>query len=123
LTVLYKDLNQFTPKIRDYSENAQAIYQSVYNIITTRKGERLFNPLFGVNLEDELFELNDAGTQERIKIAISSGISEFEPRVTVDFSQTKINIEEDTNTIQISIVFSINGIEGQQFQIIENITR
>lgn len=123
MSVLYKDLNQFSPTDREFSDNARAIYQSVYNIITTRKGERLFNPKFGVNLEDELFELNDTETQESIKDAISTGISQFEPRVTIDFSKTQIFVDEDNNSVEVSIVFSIKGLEGQQFQIIENLTR
>jgi phage baseplate assembly protein W len=123
LSVLYKDLNQFTPTDREFSENSRAIYQSVFNIITTRKGERLFNPEFGVNLEDELFELNDTVSQERIKDAISTGISVFEPRVSIDRSQTQIFIDEDTHKIEVSIVFSIEGLDEQKFQIIENITR
>jgi phage baseplate assembly protein W len=123
LSVLYKDLNQFSPTDREFSENARAIYQSVFNIITTRKGERLFNPEFGVNLEDELFELNDTVSQESIKDAIATGISVFEPRVSIDRAQTQIFIDEDNHKIEVSIVFSIEGLGDQTFQIIENITR
>lgn len=123
MTVLYKDLNQFTPRDREFSENARAIYQSVYNILTTRQGERLFRPEFGINLEDELFELNDPITQERIRTVIASGIEQFEPRVTLDYGQTQIIVDEDSNKIEVSIVFSINGLDEQSFQIIETITR
>lgn len=123
MPALYKDLNQFTPQTRQFSEDARAVYQSVYNIISTRKGERLFNVNFGINLEDELFELNDEETQDRIKTAISSGISEYEPRVTLDLNATKIEVNEDSYQIQVTIVFSIQGIEGQTFQIVELLSR
>jgi phage baseplate assembly protein W len=123
LVVLYKDLNQFSPNNIQFVENGQSIYQSLYNIITTRRDERLFNPTFGIDLEDELFELNDVVTQERIKTVIAAGIEQFEPRVTLDYSKTQVAVDEDSNKIEVSIVFSINGLSDQSFQIIETITR
>ena len=41
--------------------DAAAVKQSVKNIVRTRKGEKPFNPEFGSNIGDFLFELADEG--------------------------------------------------------------
>ena len=121
--IVYKDLNQFSPNTVGYVENAQAVYQAVYNVLTTRKGERLFYPEFGILLEDELFELNDEVTQSRVKNLIKIALEEFEPRVNLDFNASIVEPDADKGLLKVSLIFSIEGIEGQLFEITETLQR
>ena len=120
---LYKDLNQFTPTSRPYSELERAVYQALYNILTTRPGELLFDPNFGVELEDELFELNDEQTRSRILSTLTSAIEEYEPRVVLDKNLSQVETDADNYKIKVSIVFSIIGIEDRKYEIIETFER
>lgn len=120
---LYKDINQFTPTSRPYSELERAVYQALYNIITTRPGEMLFDPEFGIDLEDELFELNDDQTRGRILSIITSAIEAYEPRVELDKNLSQVETDPDNYKIKVSIVFSIIGIDDRKYEIVETFER
>ena len=52
---IYTDINQYTPTAQVLLTNIESIYQSLNNILTTKPGERVFNPEFGGELDDLLF--------------------------------------------------------------------
>tara|TARA_R110002012_G_scaffold204050_2_gene373625 strand:- start:2731 stop:3153 length:423 start_codon:yes stop_codon:yes gene_type:complete len=59
-----------------------AIRQSVQNIIMTRKGERPFEPSFGGEIDDFLFELPGSFlTTITLKTRMENVINRFDPRV------------------------------------------
>ena len=60
-----------------------AVKRSVRNLLSTNFYERPFKPSLGANLRGMLFEL-DSTDNFVIKEEISSLISNFEPRITVD---------------------------------------
>lgn len=67
--------------VGDYDTNA--IRNSLYNIFTTRKGQKLLSPNFGGSLDQYLFE---SITNVKAKILgdnIVQSVSQFEPRVEV----------------------------------------
>ena len=49
-----------------YSTEEQAL-SNLKNLILTRQGERIMQPLFGTNLQDSLFEQNDDLLKSSIK--------------------------------------------------------
>ena len=65
------------------SSDNDAIKESIYNILTTRKGEIPGNPNFGTGIYKYLFEPNLEQYWEAIKLEIIKDIQEFEPRANI----------------------------------------
>jgi phage baseplate assembly protein W len=61
----------------------QAIKNSIKNIFTTKKGQKLLNPDFGCSLEQYLFEKVSEFGGNIIGNAINDAIVQYEPRVDV----------------------------------------
>lgn len=119
---IYKDLNQFGPKKKGFSTNAEAIYQSVYNYLTTRRRERLFKRDYGSVLEDELFEFADSTTRNSLLSILIAGLQDAEPRINIDKERSTVDVFPEEHKMEVVIVFSIIGVEGV-FEIAEIIRR
>lgn len=89
--------------------DANAIARSVRNIITTRPGEKLFNPEFGTKITDSLFELLDETTANEIKDEIEYSINNFEPRVR--YISSIVEPKYDENAFNVKIIYQIIGID------------
>ena len=90
-------------------KDANAIARSVRNIITTRPGEKLFNPEFGTKITDSLFELLDETTADEIKDEIEYSINNFEPRVR--YISSIVEPKYDENAFNVKIIYQIIGID------------
>lgn len=106
---LYTDINpEFAMNWdRDLAKatGSRAVKNAILGIVTTRKGARPFDPDFGCNLSDQLFENMTplvANTMERI---IISSIRTYEPRVVQ--LQVTVTPEYDKNSVIVEIRFSI----------------
>ena len=62
-------------------KNENAIARSIKNIVFTNPGEKFFEPDFGSDVADSLFETMDDLTGSFIQDQIRESIEEFEPRV------------------------------------------
>ena len=91
------------------SKDANAIARSIRNIITTRPGEKLFNPEFGTRITDSLFELLDETTADEIKDEIRFSINNFEPRVR--YISSIVEPKYDENAFNVKIVYQIVGLD------------
>lgn len=111
---IYSDLNQYNPTIKPKLTDIQSVYQSLYNLFNTRVGERLFSRA-GIDLEEQLFEIADDLSALEVFRIISDGIEEFEPRVNINYTDTKIIPDPDNNQFVVNLSFGIQGIEGQSF--------
>lgn len=85
--------------------NESSVKESIKNIVLTNKGERLFQPDFGCNINASLFENIDANTVIILKDNIQKAISTYEPRCTV--RSVEIIADQDTNNIQATVLFSV----------------
>ena len=65
------------------SYDMQAIKNSIANLLSTKKSEKILNPEFGLRLEDYLFEPITETTATAIYNEILNAITIFEPRVQV----------------------------------------
>ena len=88
-------------------KDANAIRDAVRNVILTRFGEKPFNPSFGSQVGNLLFENADQFLGEVLKDEIETAIKNFEPRVTIE--NTDIYLLEDGNEIEVEIEFQIIG--------------
>ncbi|MGL6228674.1 MAG: GPW/gp25 family protein [Culicoidibacterales bacterium] len=86
-------------------KNLSAIQQSLSGIISTRKGERPFDPDFGCDIYSSLFELmNDLATIT-IERSIMDAIKNYEPRVRMQGIQ--VVPVYDNNAYIVTIVYSM----------------
>lgn len=109
------DISQRTGIGFSFPINGPAVFNTTYqtrdqikanllNYLLTNQGERVFNPDFGADLRILLFDFN-GDAQQGLRDILQSKISELFPTVKIQQYQLKRN--EDINTIQLSIVYSI----------------
>lgn len=84
---------------------ARAVKNSLLGIVTTRKGSRPFNPAFGCDLTDQLFENMTPLTADTIRTNIISAVRNFEPRIYNLF--VDVQPIYDDNTVIVTVRFSI----------------
>lgn len=87
--------------------NAEAVKFAVRNLLLTSQNEKPFNPYFGGNLRDYLFELADDYTEKSIVREIKNAIEVYEPRVDINSLGVSINMRPDNNSAEITVVFQI----------------
>jgi phage baseplate assembly protein W len=92
--------------------NENAIIAAVRNIVLTNKGERRFTPKFGSDVISQLFEPLDEMTAMNIKEEILTSITNYEPRVKVDFVNVvpNFNLDGFDVTIRFYLLNSIRPI-------------
>ena len=90
-------------------KNETAISRSIRNLITTKPGERFFNPLLGSQVTGLLFENVDKLTASTITDEIKITIENFEPRVEL----TDVDVVPDYNNgeFNVNIRYLIIGID------------
>jgi len=97
--------------------DAAAVKQSVKNLVLTNYYEKPFQPYFGTNIRDMLFELADDITSLEIKSSIAEAIEIYEPRAIVSDIIIDTNQIETHNSLGVSIIFKIvNSNETIQFK-------
>lgn len=102
--------------------NENAVKQSLKNLILTNLGERFYNPNIGSKVLASLFELQDDVSENLLKKLIEEA-TQKEPRANIISIDLKPN--EDTNSYEVSIVFSLVNIPNLpiSFSIILNRAR
>lgn len=80
-----------------------SLVQNIYNILLTRKGERLFNSEFGTTIEERVFSIMNEDDETSILQECFAAIQEYEPRVSVDYDESRVELDYDSNTIRIVI--------------------
>ena len=89
--------------------DAAAVKQAVKNLLLTNKYEKPFQPSFGGDLNNLLFELVDNDTVYEIDAAIREAVSRYEPRAFI--RSVKTNLQPDANNIDVTITFQIVNTE------------
>jgi phage baseplate assembly protein W len=115
MATLFSDLNQFTASTKPLLIDVESIYQSIINILSTRKGERPFLPRFGVDLDDTLFDLMDEASSLEVLSEVTEAIEDSEPRVIIDTSRTDVIPDPDNNSFELILGFKLKGFEDKNF--------
>lgn len=89
-------------------KNEEAIKQSVKNLVLTKLGERLFNPLIGTDTTGYLFELTTTFSANSLIEEIESVLLTYEPRITLN--NITVNVEDDSNEFEVIIDYFIVGL-------------
>ena len=95
--------------------NEDANKRSVRNLVETVNEERFFNPLIGSHVRESLFKLADNSLRATLKTQIRTTIENFEPRVNL--TDVIVNHPNDTNDLEITIVYDIIGQEASPQEI------
>ena len=90
--------------------NEDAIKRSVRNLVETINEERFFNSLVGSRVRESLFEVPDNTIRATLKAQIENSILNFEPRVNL--TDVIINHPNDTNDLEVTVVYDIIGQEA-----------
>lgn len=83
----------------------RSVKDSIIGIVTTEKGTRPFDPLFGCNIVNQLFENMNPLTKDSMIKEITYAIRNYEPRV----SKLKMDIQANYDSYEalVTIFFSI----------------
>jgi hypothetical protein len=82
-----------------WSEGSDNIRESIRVILSTRAGERLFQPDFGAGLDRFLFEPNVVATHELIKDRIQGSLAQWEPRIALESIDVSVDPDDRTAAI------------------------
>lgn len=88
--------------------DVNAVKQSLKNLLFIRKGEKLFRPEIGSDLQRILFEPMDFLTVDLLRDVIIETIEKFEPRVRLEDIEVSPNY--DSNSYDLTLYFYVIGI-------------
>lgn len=101
--------------------NAAAVKQAVKTLLLTNQNEKPFQPYFGANLNQYLFELADYETEKEIERDIENAIRTYEPRVDAKTLEVSAEVSPDYNSLEVTVVFRIiNSTETVEFTTVLN---
>ena len=106
--VVYADMKTDTPAVDGLLLNKQAIRQSIHNILSWRRGERILFPEFGNVTYEYIFENIGSEVVDKLKYDIGTMLS-AEPRISV--TEIRINANIDANEILITVQYWIPSLE------------
>jgi phage baseplate assembly protein W len=92
--------------------DTDAIRNALYNLFTTRPGQKLLTPSFGANLEQFLFEKITPVNARVIGNTINSNIKTFEPRIQV--LKIQVTPQPDQNQYRVVFVYKLLNKGGSQ---------
>jgi len=84
---------------------AEQVKYNLINYFLTSKGERVFNPSFGSNVQAFLFEQNDPSSLEILKKSIEEDINLVFS--VIELKEVKIIADEDYYSVTIQIFYSV----------------
>ncbi|MBV8758422.1 MAG: GPW/gp25 family protein [Deltaproteobacteria bacterium] len=84
------------------------VRQSIFIILGTAPGERIYRKHFGCRIHDLMFEPNNPLTAARAEIYCEEAIYKYEPRVSKVKCEAKANADEP-NRLDIRIEYVIAG--------------
>lgn len=108
--VLYRDVNQSLDT--NYMTDADAVFQSILNILRTKKRTRLFNSEFGSRVEELLFEPMDVTTELAIYAEVVDSIKQWEPRAILDEGKSNVVADYENHVYWVDLVFRVKGLTG-----------
>lgn len=117
---LYSDVNQHTPFEKHRVTDEDSVQQSLYNLLRTRKGERVFHPEYGLDIEHLLFELTSDDVAFELEVRLKESINEWEPRVIIQ--DIVVEDDPDNNTYKLAMFYTIKGLGDRSFEFTDNLS-
>lgn len=111
--VIYSDVNDTPVNSTDKVYDVQSVYSSLNNLFNTRRRERLFRPLEGLDIDELLFEPLNEDTAQSIFSLVIDSIARSEPRLELDMSKTDVVPDYDGNAYEVTIAFKLRGFKDE----------
>jgi len=92
--------------VLSYPNMERSVRESIRVILTTRPGEQLMRPRFGVGLQNYLDNGNTIALRSQIQQAILQGLQNYENRITVDAVDVD-PVPGDNSQLQINIYYRL----------------
>ena len=92
--------------------DSDAIYNSIRNIFNTKKGQKILNPEFGLDIEQYLFDNISKENADIIGNTIYEDLPVHEPRAKVD--SVDVTARPDDNEYKIVISITIPSLNNQR---------
>ena len=90
---------------QNYTEIEQ-LKSNIKNLLLTKRGERLMNPLFGTGIETVLFEPITDEFEDKVQTIITNSVERYFPNVSIDEINVDMSNENiDKNLVKISLKF------------------
>jgi len=99
-----------------YTTEQQAI-SNLKNLLLTTKGERPFQPLFGVDIYSLLFENIESDLDSSLLESLTKNINFWLPYILLDSAD--VNSEPDSNKVSIKIKFRVTSQGANQTIVLE----
>jgi phage baseplate assembly protein W len=109
----FKDINYFSPTKKPLVTNAEVIRQELALLFNTRPGERLFEPDYGIGLENYLFDLISQGSADELFFDIINKVKQFVSTVSIDQSNSEVVPDPENNRYILNLVFNIKGASDE----------
>lgn len=94
------------------SEHERDVQESIWIILSTRKGERVMRPDFGCGIHDLVFEVINTTTLTELENNVREALAEFEARIDVNRVAASSDGVVD-GQLRISIDYVIRGTNNQ----------
>lgn len=107
-TGFYSDLDNENP---GNVVNLNAVRQAIFNLLNTSKGERIFEPQIGVEIENLLFEPGDPVFRAYAMSVLNELVTQ-EPRIELD--GVEIDLVEDANTAKMTMRIIVKRVGDDQ---------
>ena len=88
--------------------NLEVIMQSIYVILNTPKGSRVWQPEFGCGVMQYIWDLADDKTIDKMRAEIESALSRWEPRIDINSITVTLSPYKQ-GVVDVSIDFSYSG--------------
>jgi len=89
--------------------DAAAVKQAVKNLLLTSRGEKPFQPDFGADLNEVLFNLDTEFDPDFVQDLIAEAIKNFEPRALV--LSVSVSTDGDNNRLDATVEFQVVNTE------------
>ena len=93
--------------------DAAAVKQAVRNLLLTNRGEKPFQPDFGANLNEVLFNLDTEFDPDFVQDLIAEAIKNFEPRALV--LSVSVSTDGDNNRLDATVEFQVVNTEAVSY--------
>ena len=94
--------------------NENSVKRAIKNLVYTQIYERLYNPYFGGNLRNDLFENATPDVLYAMQQQLENSITTNEPRVTLTSIQLTVSDVGGADGVNITINYLINKIADTQ---------
>jgi phage baseplate assembly protein W len=91
----------------ELAEDEQSVFQAIWIILGTARGERAMRPDFGCGIYDLVFEVNSPATAGKVAQAVREALLLFEPRI--DVRDVQVTPQNGGEVLLISLDYEVRA--------------